>query len=84
MFDCTQSLLNSSAIAELSIEHRIKRMNYTMFIHVAYLPALLECSQHDWGIRVGASVSISSFTELLRHHIKEQPQHKVGSWCENT
>ena len=63
---------------ELSIEHRIKNAQYKMFVHVAYLPELLQHSEHDWGLRVGASVSISAFTELLRHNIQHQPPHTVA------
>jgi hypothetical protein len=63
--------------SELSIEHRLKNFQYTMFIQVGLITPLLEMTELENGIRIGSSVTLTNFAELLRHYVSTLPQSKV-------
>ena len=62
---------------ELAIEHKLKSMQYPLFVYIARIPELLEIRETPKGVTVGGSVTLSDLGDHMRDMVARFPEHKV-------
>lgn len=62
---------------EVGVEMKFKHMTYPVIIQPVQIPELGSIIETQFGVKIGASVTLAEVERYLRNQIEKQPEHKT-------
>ncbi|XP_038045060.1 xanthine dehydrogenase/oxidase-like [Patiria miniata] len=63
--------------SEVGVEVKFKNQCYPVLVDITYIPELTSVEKTPSGVRIGASVSLTSVGDYMKEIIQEEPEHKT-------